>query len=129
MVLLPLKSNLLYLTALRTKLLPRDLGSAALRGNCLRGQATTAPLVEALGLLGCQFDHNDGEQTGKGGLIGSIAADHVGGSNNRMVCVGEADTLRLITKSFAVLGNLSTGPILVNGAPLPAPWNGLNVHI
>jgi hypothetical protein len=28
---------------------------------------------------------------------------------------------------FTVSGNLSSGPIALNGAPLPSPWNQLNV--
>jgi hypothetical protein len=28
---------------------------------------------------------------------------------------------------FTVLGNIATGPILVSGNPLGAPWNSLNV--
>jgi len=43
--------------------------------------------------------------------------------------VSDAPTLHLITKQFAVLGNLTSGPIMANGSSLPAPWNGLNIHV
>jgi hypothetical protein len=45
---------------------PRQ-GRGSVRGNNLRGQSPNRPLVEISSLLGCRFDQNDAELTGKTG--------------------------------------------------------------
>ncbi len=126
-MMLPLKDNSFYLSGQRAILLDPARGVASVRGNNLRGQSPNRPLVEISGLLGCRFDQNDAELTGNDGLIGIIAADHIGAANNRLVGEGEAPTLQLLAKKAVVLGNLATGPIRINGQPVP--WDVLNVSI
>ena len=126
-MMLPLKDNGFYLSGQQAILLDPARGVAAVRGNNLTGQSPNRPLVEISGLIGCRFDQNDAELTGNDGLIGIIAADHIGACNNRLVGEGEAPTLQLLAKKAVVLGNLATGPIRINGQPVP--WDVLNVSI
>ena len=126
-MLLPLKDNSFYLSGQRAILLDPARGAASVRGNNLHGQSPNRPLVEISSLLGCRFDQNDAELTGNDGLIGLIAADHIGAANNRLVGEGEAPTLQLVAKKAVVLGNLATGSIRVNSQTVP--WDVLNVNI
>jgi hypothetical protein len=126
-MLLPLKDNTFYLSGQRAILLDPARGAASVRGNNLRGQSPNRPLVEISSLLGCRFDQNDAELTGNDGLIGLIAADHIGAANNRLVGEGEAPTLQLVAKKAVVLGNRATGSIRVNAQTVP--WDVLNVNI
>jgi hypothetical protein len=126
-MLLPLKDNTFYLSGQRAILLDPARGVASVRGNNLNGQSPNRPLVEISSLLGCRFDQNDAELTGNDGLIGLIAADHIGAANNRLVGEGEAPTLQLVAKKAVVLGNLATGSIRVNAQTVP--WDVLNVNI
>ena len=126
-MLLPLKDNTFYLSGQRAILLDPARGVASVRGNIVHGQSPNRPLVEISGLLGCRFDQNDAELTGNDGLIGLIAADHIGAANNRLVGEGEAPTLQLVAKKAVVLGNLATGTIRVNAQTVP--WDVLNVNI
>jgi hypothetical protein len=130
---LPLPSNMLYLSGFRVEVAALP-GSVSVRGNLLRGQTTSAPLVEVDDVVGCLFDQNDGEVAGTAGgfvgpPLGQIRSQHVGAANNRLIGISDQVTLQLSSKSFAVLGNLTSGPIHVNGGALPAPWDALNVHV
>jgi hypothetical protein len=95
------------------------------------------PAAEILGVVGCLFDQNDirvSDGTAGGQMTGRIFCDHASVANNRLVATGEGPIFQLNTDKtkFAVLGNLRSGPILVNGtadASLPPPWNTLNVPI
>jgi Family of unknown function (DUF6519)/Right handed beta helix region len=128
-MLLFLKSGILYLSGQLVAVADLATGVTSVRANNLRSQASRVDVVLVDGVRGCLFDQNDAEQTGKGGVLGNLGADHIGAGNNRLVAIGDDVTLRLATKSFAVLGNLTTGPLLVNGSALPAPWSTLNIHI
>jgi hypothetical protein len=134
-VVLPLQTNLLYLSGSRVDLLALAPGAASVRGNRLRGQITSAPLVEVDDPTGCLFDQNDGELTGSpsGGAVAPVArirSLHIGASNNRLIGVNEQISLQLVfPRSFAVLGNLTSGPIQVNGSILASPWEALNVRV
>ena len=77
-MMLPLKDNSFYLSGQQAILLDPARGVAAVRGNNLTGQSPNRPLVEISSLIGCRFDQNDAELTGNDGLIGIIAADHIG---------------------------------------------------
>src|SRR5205823_5821749 len=128
LVLLPLQSNLLHLSAFRVELRALAPGSVALRGNQLRAQATTAPLVEVEHVIACLFDQNEceisGADTERGGIpIGHIRSQQVGAANNRLIGGPNQIALRLESKSFAVLGNLTSGPIEINGGAPPPPWD------
>jgi hypothetical protein len=133
-VVLPTSNGFFHLSAFRAVLLAGSLGSTAVRRNHLRGQLTTLPLVEIVGVGGCLFDQNDAALTAAVAgaappLIGRAVCVHASASSNRLVGMGDAPTLHLSTRQFAVLGNLTTGNILVNGSSLPPPWDALNVHI
>jgi len=135
LMVLPLREGYLYLNAFQARILgdPRR-GHASLRGNRLRGSLTVMPLVEIEDLLSCLFDQNDAESSGVTAGAGApplarIVCDHANVANNRLVGVTEFPTLLLAARNFAVLGNLTSGAIQVNGSALPAPWNALNVHI
>jgi len=133
---LPAEEGYLYLSAFRARLLARPaLGNTFLRGNRLRGSRTTEPLVEIRDVLSCLFNQNDAELSGfAAGFaveVARIACNHAGVANNRLVGVSKLTALSLTTApgSFAVLGNLVSGPIRVNSAELETPWDVLNVEI
>jgi len=133
-IVVPVQTGFFHLSAFRAAFLAFIAGNAAVRRNHLRGQVTALPLVEIVGVVGCLFDQNDGVLTGAATgaappLVGRIVCDHAGAASNRLVGISDAPTLHLITKQFAVLGNLTSGPIMVSGSSLPAPWNAFNIHI
>jgi hypothetical protein len=59
--------------------------------------------------------------------VGRARCRHVSASSNRLIGVGDLPTLLLDAPNFAVVGNITSGPIQVNGTGLPAPWNALNI--
>ena len=136
-VVLPMQTGHVYLDAMRIAILGKTAGSVQVRGNRLHGQMSLLPAAEILGVVGCLFDQNDirvSDGTAGGQMTGRIFCDHASVANNRLVATGEGPIFQLNTDKtkFAVLGNLRSGPILVNGtadASLPPPWNTLNVPI
>ena len=118
-------------------LLAPTIGSVQVRGNRLQGHTSLIPTAEILGVQGCLFDQNDIRITGgdaAGLLAGRVLCNHANVANNRLVATGDSPIFQLFTEKskFAVLGNLRTGPMLVNGiadSALPPPWNTLNVPI
>lgn len=131
---LPLETQMVYLNAFRIDVAALVPESVAVRTNQMRGQQATAPLVEIDQTIGCLFDQNDGEMSGDAAGRGAvplveIAGQHIGAASNRLIGGRGQISLRLETKSFAVLGNITSGPIQVSGAPLPAPWDALNVQV
>ena len=128
-------TELLYLSEFRAELLPQGPGSASLRGNRLRGQITVAPLVDVDGSsLGCIFAENDAEVTGGAAAaaatsVARIRCAHGSAATNRLIDPGHMITLDLRGNPLAVLGNLTTGPIRVNGSALTPPWNALNINV
>jgi len=114
-----------------------NAGSATVRGNRLHGHTSQIPTAELLAVQGCLFDQNDIRVTdgeGDGMLAGRVLSDHANVANNRLA--GSKDKvifqLSVDKDKHAVLGNLRTSPIMVNGTPdtaLPPPWNALNVAI
>jgi len=136
-MIVPVLAGHIYLTARQVALLAPALGSVQVRANRLHGESSSLPAAEVLGVEGCLFDGNDigvAGGTGEGQLAGRVTCDHANVANNRFVGSRERATFELHTGEtrYAVLGNLKTGPILVNGVAdtaLPAPWNTLNVTI
>jgi hypothetical protein len=134
LAMLPLRTGLLHLSAIRVELSALTRGNAAVKGNQLRAQSSTAPLVQIDDVQSCLFDQNGGETAGpeaeRGGTpLALLRGEQVGASSNRLIGGRNQVSLAVASKSFAILGNLTSGPIEVNGAALPAPWNGLNVHV
>jgi hypothetical protein len=132
-VTMPLENQLLHLSAFRVGLLARGPGSVLLRGNRVRGQSTVAPLVDIDVDVGCILAENDGELSGTvtGGVspVVRVGGPHVNAANNRLIGFGDQISMQLSAPRFAVLGNMTTGPIRANGTALPAPWNDLNVIV
>ncbi len=136
-VVMPVQAGHVYLNATQIAVLASTAGSVQVSGNRLHGQTSLLPAAEILGVRGCLFDQNDirvTDGTAAGLLTGRIFCNHASIANNRLVANGEGPIFQLITdkSKFAVLGNLRSGPILVNGTAdlsLPPPWNTLNVPI
>lgn len=134
---LPVLGGHYYLTGVQIAPLAVTSGSVQVRGNRVQSHASLLAATEILGVQGCLFDHNDIRITGgdnAGLLAGRVLCDHANVANNRLVAQGESPIFQLITDKtkFAVLGNLRTSAMLVNGtadSALPPPWNTLNVAI
>lgn len=96
--------------------------------NIVAGGAGDAPPAMIVGLRGdavITSNHVRGNQEfGTRALRVRAEAGTVG--QNRL-WGGREPTAELFIAGPAVLGNLSTGIVLLNGAPLPAPWDALNV--
>lgn len=135
--LLPAKSAHVYLSNNAIALVGDGPGSAMIRGNRLRSHNSQIPATEVLAVRGCLFDQNDinaSGGTGNGALAGHVLSDHANLANNRLIAMNTKQTfeLQVTPGRFAVLGNLRSAPIFVNGiadSALPAPWNALNVTI
>ncbi len=114
-------------------ILGRDPGSAGVRGNVAdgSGRENAAILVSVRG--GCVIAENRvtldsvaEDATGIRVTAGSaaVSANHVLGDRAR-----RSIDLQLAPHGspYTMLGNVTSGPILVDGAALPAPWKALNV--
>ncbi len=125
-------ANVVLLTATHLHFLARRPGELTVHGNRFSAQVTTSPLVEIDGAGTCLFTENHcirgATLTGAAMPLAVIQNAAVNASHNRLQGAGDVFTLLLSNGPFAVLGNLSSGPILVNGKPLPEPWAALNVH-
>jgi hypothetical protein len=124
-MLMPVSTGWVYLSAVRVRLVARPGESVSLRGNRMRGVATTAPLADVLEVLGCRFDLNDGEIRPGGDArpvpLAHIAAGHAGASNNRLLGLDREFVALVIDSEFnVVLGNMTRGTITVNGTTLPS---------
>lgn len=136
-VIMPVLGGHAYLSAGQIAMLAPAPGSVQVRGNRLRSDSSSLPASAVLGVEGCLVDANDitvADGSGSGRLAGRVLCSHANIANNRLIGAVEGPTfeLRVGKTNFAVLGNLRTGPILVNGTAdtaLPAPWNALNVAI
>jgi hypothetical protein len=123
-----LTANRAYAVAM----MPADL---SIQGNQLRAHLISVPLNLCGGLEHCLFAANRCETSGGGGggeqpLLGQLAARTLNASNNRLVGLGDLDTLHLhpqIDRAI-VIGNTSTGNIRVlGGIPVPADMTLTNV--
>lgn len=103
------------------------VGDLSVQGNQLRANLTGVPLNQCTGVQHCLFAGNHCEVVGNGGkppLLGLLLARTLNASNNRLLGVGELDTLHLQplpqVQRAIVIGNTSTGNIRVlNGATIP----------
>jgi len=115
-----LTHNLAFAVAQR----PADL---SIQGNQLRAHLTGVPLNLCATLDNCLFAGNRCETLGEGGrepLHGDFEARTLNASNNRLIGLGDRDTLHLSpspqVKRAIVVGNTSTGSIRVlTGTPVP----------
>ncbi|MDB6145318.1 MAG: hypothetical protein JWP80_4362 [Pseudomonas sp.] len=111
------------------------VGDLSVQGNQLRANLTGVPLNQCAGVRHCLFASNHCEVVGSGGkapLLGLLVASTLNASNNRLLGVGELDTLYLQplpqVQRAIVIGNTSTGAIKVlNGATIPNDINLTNV--
>jgi hypothetical protein len=113
--------------------LPRGREIVAVRGNLLETFGRS-PAVRIVVQGACVFGDNRCLQTNApsstAGLpVGQVAAGAIVASANYLQGPREGVALQLVTANgpFTVIGNISSGPITVNGAALPAPWAPLNV--
>lgn len=133
-VALPLSpGSFAYLSAMGIAIL-ESTAKISVRGNVMRNRATGDATVLLRRLLSCLFQENDVEVVDSGSIpIGEIVCEHAGISNNRLVAGREISLRVQVGKStFVVMGNLRTGPIMINNTPdssLAPPWNSLNITI
>jgi len=110
-------------------------GNISIQGNQLRAHLTNASLNQCANVEHCLFSGNHCETVGSGGkppLLGLLVASTLNASNNRLLGVGDLDTLHLQplpqVQRAIVIGNTSTGNIRVlNGASIPNDINLTNV--
>ncbi|MCY1356209.1 hypothetical protein D9M69_426520 [compost metagenome] len=105
----------------------RRPADAAIQNNRLRAHLTGVPLNQCATLDNCLFAGNRCETVGGGGkepLLGELEARTLNASHNRLIGLGDLDTLHLQPaaqiKRAIVIGNTSTGNIrVINGTPVP----------
>jgi Family of unknown function (DUF6519)/Right handed beta helix region len=133
-VALPLSlGSFAYLSAMGIAIF-ESTAKISVRGNVMRNRSTGSATVLVQRLLSCLFQENDVEVVNSGSIpIGEITCEHAGISNNRLVAGREISLRVQVGKStFVVIGNLRTGPIMINNTPdssLAPPWNSLNITI
>ncbi|WP_416138205.1 DUF6519 domain-containing protein [Halomonas sp. HK25] len=121
------------MTTSRILALPLRPSAVSIRGNQLRGHLTRVPLNQVAAVDSCLFADNHCETVGEGGrepLLGQLGARTLNASNNRLIALGDIDTLYLHPQQrFAiVIGNTSTGNIRVQGgAPVPNDMSLTNI--
>lgn len=106
---------------------PQRASDLSIQGNRLRAHLTSVPLNLCATLDHCLFAGNRCDTLGEGGrepLHGEFEARTLNASNNRLIGLGDRDTLHLSpspqVKRAIVVGNTSTGSIRVlTGTPLP----------
>jgi hypothetical protein len=131
-IIAPAGEAAMYLSAFRVGLLPARQGTVSARGNRLRSQLTGAPTIEIDDVIACLLSQNDAEATGAAATgapapVARIQCRHASASGNRLIGTSDLPTFVLTAPQFAVVANITSGPIQVNGSGLPAPWNALNV--
>jgi hypothetical protein len=131
-IIAPVAESALYLSRFRIGLLPARQGTVVANGNRLRSQNTVAPTVEIEDVTGCIAGQNDAEATGTAANgaavpVARIQCRHVSATGNRLIGMSDLPTLVLSAPQFAVVANITSGQIQVNGAALPPPWSALNV--
>jgi hypothetical protein len=105
----------------------------SVRNNRLTARDTRVPLVVVGGGVGtCLFSENHCRVEGQRvvePVHGSLAAVVNNVANNRLIAETERESLHVFNDSnrAIVLGNVSSGPILVDGAPVQPPFDQLNI--
>ncbi|WP_372740114.1 DUF6519 domain-containing protein [Neptunomonas sp.] len=120
------------LTATGVSAVDYRLPSASIRGNHLRAHLTDVALNQCAQIDSCLFTENHCEVTGetsKQFLLGDFRAGTLNVSNNHLIGARDRDTLHLATriKRAIVIGNTASGPIVVQGDPVPADINLTNI--
>jgi len=89
------------------------------------------PLSQLLIKGSCRFSDNQFACVSeKVGAVVDVTAEALIAAQNRIECGRNAKALDVTlgnAKALTVLGNVVGGPIIINGAPLGAPWQPLNV--
>lgn len=126
-----LRNGVAFASESRLTILPPILDSVAIDGNYLFGEAAVRAFVFVQGARGILMSGNDCNgvtQTPRAQpVVAALQANSVGVSNNRMIGLGDLDSMTIQAQGFTVLGNMSSGNIRVNGSGLPAPWAALNI--
>ena len=110
--------------------LPRGRGSAGVHGNVVEAYGEMpAVLVETL--ASCIFsDNRCFLEAPRAEPVARIIAGALVASANYLEGRQKSTSFAIVLPAaagFTVLGNVASGPILVNGATLSAPWDQLNV--
>ncbi|MCF6256957.1 MAG: right-handed parallel beta-helix repeat-containing protein [Gammaproteobacteria bacterium] len=109
----------------------------SVNGNCFDGTSGISAAVEIVAPMYCGFIDNEvkSETPMKNELV-SLSADHVGANNNRLMSRDDQSILTVQARRYVVMGNMTTGNIIVNSGaasagaiPLPEPWKSLNINI
>jgi Family of unknown function (DUF6519)/Right handed beta helix region len=107
----------------------------SVRGNQLTARNTRVPLVVVGGdVRTCLFSENHCRVAGERAvepIHGSLDAFVNNVANNRLIADTDGDSLHLFNdgKRAVVLGNISTGQILVDGGPVLPPFDQLNIRM
>jgi hypothetical protein len=111
-----------------------DPGALAIRGNMGEAREVRSSMVEAFGAESCVFSDNHFQVAGAADAnapaIVALAPGVAIISNNRLRSDpnGVRPSLALTsTKTFTILGNITSTPIHVDNVPLGNPWSPLNV--
>jgi hypothetical protein len=131
-IIAPVGESALFLSAFRIGLLVARQGTVSAHGNRLRSQQTAAPTIDIADVVGCLASQNDAEATGAAATgapapVARIQCRHASATGNRLIGTSDLPTFVLTAPQFAVVANITTGPIHVNGPPLAPPWSALNV--
>lgn len=127
------KAQQVYLlTASSVSVLRQLPASIIIRGNHLKGQLTEVALNQCQQVQSCLFADNYCEVSGEGGkqyLLADISAVTINASNNHLIGALEQDSLHLkpFSRKAIVMGNTSTGPLVVQGSSVPVDLNLTNI--
>ena len=111
------------------------VGAVTMRGNMGEADELLSPIVESGAVESCQFSDNSFQLNGAAGanLPPMVALNHSVAivSSNRLRST-DPNAVRASlnvsgASSFTLLGNITSTPMEVNGAPVGSPWNSLNI--
>ena len=108
------------------------MAKVVIRGNHLRAHLTNVALNQSDQIDSLLFSENHCEVTGEGSkefLLGDFRARTINVSNNHLIGARDRESMILATqiKRAIVIGNTATGPIAVQGAPVPFDINLTNI--
>lgn len=110
-------------------------GVLTIRGNIGEAGDVRSSMVDAAGSESCHFTDNRFQHDGAAGdnLPPLVLLSHPVTivSSNRLLSTDQNGARRSLeltsAKSFTILGNITSTPMIVNGAPVGAPWSPLNL--